>query len=486
MKRFQNILFGTLLSSILLAAPQSWNGKADSPKPAPNRRHTQKVKAVKSGDYDLALIGDSIIQVFGDYGGKYNALRPAWKKYYAPRHAINLGYSGYKTQQVLWNLQNGELDSKKHPKVVMLLIGTNNASDRAPGHPHTAEDIFDGTKAIVDLIRKKLPTTKILLLRIFPRGGKDQKGVSPPIFHSSPQCIETCFKAGEMTSKLADGEHVFWLDINYTFLRPDGSINTDLLWDLLHPSPAGADAWAQAVEPTLAHLMGDKPIVDPQPRSVIPATRKDGSYNWMKRHQAVIAAHNTNPAIVFMGDSITHHMGGTPQPTGPFRNSRGSSFWPTVCKAAGGSGLNMGFGADWTQHLLWRIDHGELDGISPRYVVLMIGTNNVLNNDDVKNTVAGIRACVLRIRAKVPHAKLIIMGLLPCRNPASRPERAKVIAVNKAVKDLADEAKCDFLDIGDKFLDANGNIRRTLMSDAIHPTKDGYKIWSDALLPLLK
>ena len=475
MKRISVVFAGLVMCGFLLPDASFAN------------RHTSKVQAVRSGDYDLALIGDSITQVIGEFGGKYRPLRATWDKYYASRKAINLGYSGYRTDQILRNLQGGELDFKKPPKVVMLLIGTNNANDRylKNGADKKVDEIFDGTKAIVELIRKKLPTTKILLLRIFPRGGKNQKGVSPPIFHASQRCIDICFEAGQRTASLADGKHVFWLDINYTFLRPDGLINTDILWDLLHPSPAGADAMAQAIEPTLARLMGDKPKVDPAPVSVKPVPRRDGQYNWQQRHQAVIDAHDTDPAIVFLGDSITHHMGGEPEATGAFKNDRGHEFWETVCNAAGGGGLNLGFGADWTQHLLWRIDHGELDGIDPHYVVLMIGANNVLGHENADEIVAGIRACVLRIRAKVPHAKLIMMGVLPCRNPATKPERAIVNDVNKALKELAAEAKCSFLDIGDKFLDANGNIPKSLMRDTVHPTKAGYKIWSDALLPLL-
>ena len=96
-------------------------------------------------------------------------------------------------------------------------------------------------------IRKRHPGTKILVLRIFPRGGDDEEGVSPPAFNSSAKCIETCRRAGELTSRLADGKKVFWLDVNHVFLQSDGSINTELMWDLLHPSPAGADVWAKAV-----------------------------------------------------------------------------------------------------------------------------------------------------------------------------------------------------------------------------------------------
>ena len=117
----------------------------------------------------------------------------------------------------------------------------------------------------MDLIRQRHPSTKILVLRIFPRGGDDQQGVAARVIHGSKQCVETVREAGLLTKKLADGKHVFWLDVNSIFLRPDGTINIDLMPDLLHPNLAGAEAWAQAIEPTLARLMGDRPIEDSKP-----------------------------------------------------------------------------------------------------------------------------------------------------------------------------------------------------------------------------
>jgi lysophospholipase L1-like esterase len=238
------------------AAPQL--GDADFPMPSPNSRHAQKVAEVKSGKYDLVLIGDSITHTMQDFGGKYAPLNAVWERHFAPRRAINLGFNGYRTENILWNLQNGELDFARSPKLFMILIGTNNTDDRHFPRVHTAAEVYAGTKAIVDEIRKRHPTSKVLVLRIFPRGGDSEKGVSPPEFNSSAKCIETCRRAGELTAQLADNKHVFWLDINRIFLRPDGTINTELMWDLLHPSPAGAEAWAQAVEPTLTQLMGDQ------------------------------------------------------------------------------------------------------------------------------------------------------------------------------------------------------------------------------------
>jgi len=246
------------ISTVSKASPKS--GDADFPTPAPSARHTEKVAAVKSGHYKLVLIGDSITHTLGELGGKYEPLKAVWERHFAPRNAINLGHNGYRTEQILWNLQDGELDFDQSPKVAILLIGTNNSDDRHFPKVHTPEEIFAATKAIVELIKQRHPTTRILVLRIFPRGGDGEKGLSPPAFNSSAQCIETCRRAGELTARLADGKQVFWLDVNHVFLRMDGTINTDLMWDLLHPSPAGAEAWAQAIEPTLAQLMDDKPL----------------------------------------------------------------------------------------------------------------------------------------------------------------------------------------------------------------------------------
>lgn len=257
------ILVGMTWVSLSLA--ESKPGDSDYPTKNANARHVEKVKAVKAGHYDLALIGDSITHTVGDMNdGKYAPNQAVWQRHFEPRRAINLGMNGQRTEEVLWNLQNGQLEFTQSPKVAMLLIGTNNADDRHFARTHSPEEIFTGTRAIVDLIRQRHPSTKILVLRVFPRGGDSEKGISPPTFNSSAKCIETCRRAGELTARLADGKHVFWLDVNHVFLRSNGTINTELMWDLLHPSPAGTEAWVQAIEPTLAQLMGDQPILDPQ------------------------------------------------------------------------------------------------------------------------------------------------------------------------------------------------------------------------------
>jgi lysophospholipase L1-like esterase len=237
-------------------------------------------------------------------------------------------------------------------------------------------------------------------------------------------------------------------------------------------------AGALAAVSVFSGCESDKPVVTP-------TSRRDGSYDWQGRHQAALKAKITNPQIVFIGDSITHHLGGIPAPTGPFISHRGDQFWKTIC-TKDRPGLNLGFGADWTVHALWRLDHGELDGISPEHVVLMIGTNDVLSGSKAENTIAGVRECLIRIREKTPRAQIILMGVLPCLNPASHPKRLLAAKVNAGLNKLAEEMTVQFLDLSPKYLDVAGNIPVTLMHDGVHPTPTGYKIWCDALIPFLK
>jgi lysophospholipase L1-like esterase len=130
-------------------------------------------------------------------------------------------------------------DAGISPKLAIVMIGQNN------GPFNTGEEIGAGVAAIVKTLREKLPETKILVLAIFYRGEKP-----------TPERAVLA-KANEVASKLADGKQVFYLDVNYLFLRPDGSIPASLMPDFEHPSEEGCRAWAVAIEPKVAELMGD-------------------------------------------------------------------------------------------------------------------------------------------------------------------------------------------------------------------------------------
>ncbi len=197
-------------------------------------RHAQCQAITRKGGVDLAFLGDSITQGWEGSG------KPTWDKYYANRKAANFGFSGDRTEHVLWRLANGELVGLQ-PKVIVIMIGTNNI-----GHGSSnATQTVDGVKSIVGVLRSKVPGAKILLLDIFPRG-RD--------LNDAGRKAVAAASAGFRT--LHDGKNVFSADVSSQFLNRDGSMRNLLMPDALHPNAAGYEIWAKAMEPVLAKLLG--------------------------------------------------------------------------------------------------------------------------------------------------------------------------------------------------------------------------------------
>ena len=237
----------TVLLKDFLATEEKYQPENPNPAtvPVPGyniNRHNEKLKLVADSKYDLVMMGNSITHNF-----EKPEYRPVWDKFFAPRNAINLGFSAYRTENILWNILNGQLQNQT-PKVIVLEIGTNNVDEKNYPTRHTAGQLAGGIEAIVKLIREKTPTTRIIILRCFPGcyGGPN------PTSHRF--ILE---RTSEIFSGIADDKHIFYCDVNHVFLNPDGSINKKMMNDWLHPTPEGALAWAIAMEPLLSRLMGD-------------------------------------------------------------------------------------------------------------------------------------------------------------------------------------------------------------------------------------
>ena len=436
-------------------------------------RHRQKCAAVAKEKFDLIMIGDSITHNF-----EKPEFQGVWNQFFAPRRALNLGYSGARTENILWNIANGELDGQS-PKVITLMIGTNNADAKNYPTHHNGEQIAGGIKAIVAAIKAKCPDSKILLLRCFPGA----YGGPGPTSHRA-----ALDRASELAMTLADNRQVFFCDVNHVFLNLDGSIKRELMPDWLHPNPEGAERWAQAMEPMLSELMGDasRDTEIPVNTAVVPVPKlEDDSYDWNARHAAVMRVKgDIKPEIVLIGDSITHFWGGEPranQANGP--KAFASVFAPYRV-------LNLGFGWDRTQNVLWRLDHGELDGLHPRTVVIHIGTNNTSPTEHARrNTpaeiVEGIAAICARVRSKTPGARIILVQVMPREEKPDNPRRAQIAGINRLLVEFAQANHLDLLDLAPKLLEPDGTLPRSLMPDFCHPNEKGYAIWADALRPLL-
>ena len=199
-------------------------------------RNDEVNERVKQGNVDLLMIGDSITHGWEGGGKKF------WDKYYEPRNAVNMGFSGDRTQHVLWRLDHGHLKGIS-PRLAVLMIGTNNSN----GEDNTAEEIADGIVAICKKLRAKCPKMKILILAIFPRGPEPSEQ------------REKNAKASKLASKIADDKMIHYLDINDKFLTKDGFLSKKIMPDYLHPNEAGYKIWAESIEPKVAELMDDKP-----------------------------------------------------------------------------------------------------------------------------------------------------------------------------------------------------------------------------------
>jgi lysophospholipase L1-like esterase len=212
--------------------------------------------------------------------------------------------------------------------------------------------------------------------------------------------------------------------------------------------------------------------------AIVPVSRTGGATN---RQSLVLQRAKDNPGscdVVFIGDSITQGW------EGAGRNVWQKYYGSRKC-------LNFGVGGDRTEHVLWRFEQGQLDGLKPKAAVLMIGTNNSNNNRDgteqytTSDILEGVQAIVKQIRERLPDTKLILMDIFP-RSKTFSAQRGKLLQINQALEKLADDKTIFYVDIGSQLIEADGSISTSMMRDALHPGEKGYEIWAAAIEPKLK
>lgn len=177
--------------------------------------------------------------------------------------------------------------------------------------------------------------------------------------------------------------------------------------------------------------------------------------------------------LLFLGDSITD-----------FWPRRGEWTWLQLAKY---NPANFGVSGDRTEHLLWRITNGELDGIEPKVVVVLIGSNNVgsVPSEKPEWAAAGVRKVVDVVREKLPEARVLVLGVFPRHRPGTG-QQERVRQVNAVLAgSLAGVDRVRYMDIGEKFLGPDGTPPADVMPDGVHPTAKGYGIWYREIAPVL-
>lgn len=196
---------------------------------------------------------------------------------------------------------------------------------------------------------------------------------------------------------------------------------------------------------------------------------------WMPRHEAKLDEEGRETAdVLFVGDSIMHG-------------------WETMGKKVADqyfsnfSFYNIGFSGDRTENVLWRFNHGEIDGINPKLAVLMIGTNNTGHRQDSPEcTARGVEMILNQLNEKLPDTEVILLAIFPRGETTGNELRQLNNAVNRRIKSFADGEQVHFININSVFLDDDGNLSEDIMPDLLHPNEEGYKLWAEAMLPAIK
>ena len=204
--------------------------------------------------------------------------------------------------------------------------------------------------------------------------------------------------------------------------------------------------------------------------AVKPVPRSGG---WMKRHESFnkrVAEGEVD--LILIGDSITHGWEG-----------KGKNVWEKFYGKR--NAVNLGIGGDRTQHIIWRLDNGNVKKISPKVAVVMIGTNNSGNNSP-EEIADGLAAITKQLRAKLPKTKVLLLGIFPRGANKDDGRRQVNGKANDIFKKLADGKGIHYLDIGEKFLEPDGTLSRKIMPDLLHLSVEGYTIWAESIEPTLK
>ncbi len=220
------------------------------------------------------------------------------------------------------------------------------------------------------------------------------------------------------------------------------------------------DAVGQDPEP-------DNPAVTPQPRL---------EEWWFERHAKKIGEFKKeNVDLLMVGDSITHNF-----------ESVGKQVWEK--SFAPRNAINLGFGGDRTNHVLWRLDHLPKRKQSPKAAVVMIGTNNICwGSDQPREAALGVQAIAKKLHMDYPDMKILVLGVFPRRRKLDHPHRKQVMELNAALPGLLKTIpNVSFKDIGDQFLDENGFLSEEMMPDTTHPSEKGHQVWAAAIEADLK
>lgn len=321
------------------------------------------------------------------------------------------------------------------------------------GAGFSADDVEKRIRTSVKILQQKHPSVPILLTE---HCDENSKGIIDTAKNAEFKKVNNVLRKTFVNLQNEGVRNIYLLG------NKDIGQDMDATVDGLHPNDVGMIRYANAYEKVIRSIInepvGSSPTTKPLTQS------RDGYYDWRKRHAEILQLNKMNPPrTVILGNSIVHYWGG--EPKAPL--AREAEAWNKYLAPLGVR--NLGFGWDKIENVLWRVYHDELDGIDAQNVVVMIGTNNLTENND-EEIVSGLKTLVEQIQVRQPKATVFLSGILPRRSMEHR-----IAILNKSIAKLSALLKVKYINPGTQLLDSKGKIDESLFEDGLHPNSAGYE-----------
>lgn len=372
------------------------------------------------------------------------------------RPLINLGFSGSgQLEKSVIDLMT-EIDAKLYILDCLpnLIAGAGFAGD----------EVKKRIRESVNLLQQKHSSTPILLVE---HSSGNTLSIIDTAKHNEYEKVNNTLRKVFAQLKSEGIQNIFILG------NKDIDLDIEATVDGLHPNDIGMTKYAIAYEKIIRNILHEP---SDNITNTIPVIQsRDGYYDWRSRHAEILQLNKTDPPkSVILANSIIHYWGG--EPKAPL--TRGADAWNKYLLPLGMR--NLGFGWDRIENVLWRVYHEELDGFDAGNVVLMIGTNNLTENNN-EEIIAGLKNLVEQIKIRQPKSTVLLSGILPRRQMEKR-----IVALNKDIARLSALLHIKYINPGTVLLNKTGNIDESLFEDGLHPNAAGYEKLGGQLVRYLK
>ena len=434
-----------------------------------------EIAANGSRVFDIVFFGDSITHnwerddawgVYAQYGGFGKGV---WTEAFKDLKVLNLGIGGDRTQDLLWRGTNGDLDNYR-AKMFVVMIGTNNVCVNSP------EEIAEGVKAVVELVKAKHPESKILLYAIFPRGEK-----------ADDRLRAKNERANAIIEKLADGETVFWRNINAQFLTSEGTLTREMMPDFLHPTPKGYRIWADDLQPFAAKFCAAKvaaPKAAPCATPIAQLLKNDASFAaknaWRPSSEPHRPDARIEPCAPYLHDGRINYFREIRRRIAATNGKVGLALYYLGWLPKFDGALEIGIGETAAQYP-WNAETGDMDGWKADWIAMNLDMTHEMHE---KVAFRLFERTFRTVRAKHPEAKVVIVRAKPDGTDPEDEMWKRVERFNFWAKGLCDGKAVFFCDY-DKGDDVKARMQTILDGGRGMERKLAFPEYPEASLTLM-